>query len=79
MYAFRIMNKNAGIETHILSFTRNLAIKPRSISTDSPADEISMTGFSISPTTNPMAPTNSKTTVSNPYFSRLKRLNSLFM
>ena len=45
----------------------------------SPPDETNSIGLYSNPIKSPVAPANSKTMVKSPNFSRLKRLNSLFM
>ena len=73
------MKKKAGKEIQILSFNFTLTIRPKNISDDNPREEIIKTTGILRPIIRPEAPRNCKTIIASPNFSRLKRLNSLFI
>ena len=56
-----------------------LTIKPDSISSARPKDEIAKIGLNLSPTINPTAPKNCNIIVNKPIFSNPNRLNSFFI
>tara|TARA_Y100000385_G_C13070395_1_gene628747 strand:- start:653 stop:889 length:237 start_codon:yes stop_codon:yes gene_type:complete len=73
------MKKKAGNEIQILSLSLILTIKPRSISKKSPKEETIKMGRNTKPNRRPVAPKNCKIITIKLSFSKLKRLNSLFM
>ena len=54
----RIKKKKAGNETHKLSLSLILTIKPSSICKNRPNEETIKIGWQINPTSNPAAPKN---------------------
>lgn len=79
MYKFRQQKNKAGNETIRLSFNFTRTNNPKNMSSARPPDEIIKIGLKSKPTIRPTAPNNCNTIVSNPNFSSLKRLNSLFI
>lgn len=79
IYAFNTIKNNAGSVAQKVSLTFILTATPKNINIASPPDETSKIMLNFKPTSKPNDPSNSKTAVSAPAFSRPKCLNSLFI
>ena len=79
MYKFKTIKIRAGMVAGIPSLILILTKTPKNIRTANPPDEINKMGLYISPTIRPKAPNNWENIVIKPNFSRLNRLNSLFI
>lgn len=73
------MKNNAGIVINKLSFRRIRTIIPKNINSDKPPEENINNGLNHKPNNKPSAPQISRIITSSPSFSKLKRLNSLFI